>query len=82
MGSAFQVGLYLRDFGATHRTDGLIAAFAVYTLVVVLGQLLRTTAVPLLSGSARCSMDSLRMGDRRHRCAGDDRMRQPQRAAG
>jgi hypothetical protein len=49
-GSAVQVGLYLRDFGATHRTDGLIAAFAVYTLVVVLGQLLRTTAVPLLSG--------------------------------
>lgn len=52
LGSAIQVGLYLRDFGATHRTDGLIAAFAVYTLVVVLGQLLRTTAVPLLSGVA------------------------------
>jgi hypothetical protein len=47
-----QVALYLRDFGATHRTDGLIAAFAVYSLVVVLGQLLRTTAVPLLSGVA------------------------------
>jgi hypothetical protein len=46
-----QVALYLRDFGATHRTDGLIAAFAIYSLVVVLGQLLRTTAVPLLSGA-------------------------------
>jgi hypothetical protein len=50
LGSAIQVAFYLRDFGATHRTDGLIAAFAVYSLVVVLGQLLRTTAVPLLSG--------------------------------
>ncbi|MGI8715025.1 MAG: hypothetical protein ACR2NR_17955 [Solirubrobacteraceae bacterium] len=45
-----QVAFYLKDFGATHRTDGLIAAFAIYSLVVVLGQLLRTTAVPLLSG--------------------------------
>lgn len=50
LGSAIQVALYLRDFGATHRTDGVIAAIAVYSLVVVLGQLLRTTAVPLLSG--------------------------------
>lgn len=52
LGAATQVTLYLRDFGATHRTDGFIAAFAVYSLVVVFGQLLRTTAVPLLSGSA------------------------------
>jgi hypothetical protein len=44
------VAFYLRDFGATHRTDGFIAAFAVYSLVVVFAQLLRTTAVPLLSG--------------------------------
>ena len=51
LGSAVQVALYLRYFGATHRTDGLIAAFAAYSLVVVLGQLLRTTAVPLLSGT-------------------------------
>ena len=50
LGSGIQVALYLRDFGATHRTDGVIAAIAVYSLVVVLGQLLRTTAVPLLSG--------------------------------
>ncbi|HEY2200964.1 MAG TPA: hypothetical protein VGH56_03675 [Solirubrobacteraceae bacterium] len=51
LGSAVQVALYLRYFGATHRTDGLIAAFAAYSLVVVFGQLLRTTAVPLLSGA-------------------------------
>lgn len=51
LGSGIQVALYLRAFGATHRTDGLIAAFAVYSLIVVLGQLLRTTAVGLLSGS-------------------------------
>jgi hypothetical protein len=44
-----QVALYLSDFGATHRTDGLIAAFAVYSLVVVVGQLMRTTAVPVLA---------------------------------
>jgi len=52
LGSATQVALYLRSFGATHRTDGFIAAFAVYSLVVVLAQILRTTAVPLLSGPA------------------------------
>lgn len=52
VGSAVQVAFYLRDFGATHRTDGFIAAFAVYSLVVVLAQILRTTAVPLLSGRA------------------------------
>ena len=44
-----QVALYLAKFGATHRTDGLIAAFAVYSLTVVVGQLMRTTAVPVLS---------------------------------
>jgi hypothetical protein len=44
-----QVALYLAEFGATHRTDGLIAAFAVYSLMVVVGQLMRTTAVPVLS---------------------------------
>jgi hypothetical protein len=52
LGSAIQVALYLRDFGATHRTDGVIAAIAVYSLVVTLGQLLRTTAVPLLTGAS------------------------------
>ncbi len=50
LGSAVQVAFYLRYFGATHRTDGLIAALAVYSLIVVMGQLLRTTAIPLLSG--------------------------------
>ncbi|MCA1648268.1 MAG: hypothetical protein LC797_23360 [Chloroflexi bacterium] len=50
LGSATQVAFYLRDFGATHRTDGFIVAFAVYSLVVVVAQILRTTAVPLLSG--------------------------------
>lgn len=51
LGSAAQVALYLGYFGVSHRTDGFIAAFAVYSLVVVIAQILRTTAVPLLSGS-------------------------------
>ena len=51
LASAAQLALYLRSFGATHRTDGLIAAFAVYTLAVVFAQLLRTTAIPLVSGA-------------------------------
>jgi hypothetical protein len=50
LGSATQVALYLKHFGVSHRTDGFIAAFAVYSLIVVLAQILRTTAVPLLSG--------------------------------
>jgi hypothetical protein len=52
LGSAVQVALYLHHFGVSHRTDGFIAAFAVYTLVVVVAQILRTTAVPLLSGAS------------------------------
>jgi hypothetical protein len=51
LGSAAQVALYLHHFGVSHRTDGFIAAFAVYSLVVVVAQILRTTAVPLLSGT-------------------------------
>lgn len=50
LGSALQVALYLGSFGVSHRTDGFIAAFAVYSLIVVVAQILRTTAVPLLSG--------------------------------
>jgi hypothetical protein len=51
LGSAAQIAMYLSDFGTTHRTDGFIAAFAVYSLLVVVAQILRTTAVPLLSGA-------------------------------
>jgi hypothetical protein len=50
LGSAIQVALYLHDFGATHFTDGMIAALAVYSFAATIGQLLRTTAVPLISG--------------------------------
>lgn len=50
LGSAAQVALYLHHFGVSHRTDGFIAGFAVYSLIVVVAQILRTTAVPLLSG--------------------------------
>lgn len=53
LGSAIQVALFLSQFGANHRTDGVIAALAVYSLVSVVGQLLRTTAVRLLVGSGR-----------------------------
>lgn len=51
LGSAIQVALYLHDFGASHLTDGMIAAIAVYSFAATIGQLLRTTAVPLLSGT-------------------------------
>lgn len=51
VGSGLQVGLYLHHFGANHSTDGFIAAFAVYSPVVVIAQILRTTAVPLVSGA-------------------------------
>lgn len=51
IGSGVQVALYLRHFGVSHRTDGFIAAFAVYSLIVVVAQILRTTAVPLLTGA-------------------------------
>ncbi len=50
VGSAVQVALYLHDFGATHFTDGMIAAVAVYSFVTTVAQLLRTSAVPLISG--------------------------------
>lgn len=53
LGSAVQVALYLHHFGVSHRTDGFIAAFAVYSLIVVVAQILRTTAVPLLSGTSQ-----------------------------
>lgn len=58
LGSAIQVALFLGQFGATHRTDGVIAALAVYSLVSVAGQLLRTTAVRLLVGSSRVMTQS------------------------
>jgi hypothetical protein len=50
LGSVIQVALYLRSFGATHLTDGIIAAISVYTLATAIAQLLRTSAVPLLVG--------------------------------
>lgn len=50
LGSAAQVALYLHDFGATHHTDGMIAAISVYSFVTTLAQLLRTSAVPLVTG--------------------------------
>ncbi len=50
-GSGLQVALYLRAFGATHNTDGVIAALAVYSMVAVTAQILRTTAIPMLSGA-------------------------------
>ncbi len=50
VGSAVQVILYLHGFGATHFTDGMIAAVAVYSFVTTIAQLLRTSAVPLISG--------------------------------
>jgi hypothetical protein len=53
LGSATQVALLLGRFGATHRTDGVIVALAVYSLVSVAGQMLRTTAVRLLIGSGK-----------------------------
>jgi hypothetical protein len=52
VGSGLQVALYLHRFGANHSTDGFIAAFAVYSPVVVIAQILRTTAVPLVSGAS------------------------------
>jgi hypothetical protein len=50
-GSGLQLALYLRHFGTTRATDAMIAALAVYSLVSVAGQVLRTTSVPLFSGS-------------------------------
>jgi hypothetical protein len=50
-GSGVQVVLYLHRFGTNHATDGFIAAFAVYALVVVVAQILRTSAVPIVSGA-------------------------------
>jgi hypothetical protein len=51
LGSGIQLALYLRHFGTTRATDAMIAALAVYSLLSVAGQVLRTTSVPLLSGS-------------------------------
>jgi hypothetical protein len=48
-GSGFQLALYLGRFGETRATDAMIAALAVYSTVSVVGQFLRTTAVPLVS---------------------------------
>ena len=50
LGSVVQVALYLRSFGATHLTDGIIAAISVYTFATAIAQLLRTSAVPLVVG--------------------------------
>src|SRR3954468_1240133 len=48
--SAAEVLLFLHRFGTTPRTDGVFAAFALYTLVTVFAQILRTSAVPLITG--------------------------------
>src|SRR5581483_1785264 len=50
--SAVEVLLFLHDFGTTDRTDGVFAAFALYSLVTVFAQILRTSAVPLVTGDA------------------------------
>jgi hypothetical protein len=48
--SAAEVLAFLHRFGATTRTDGVFVAFALYSLVTVFAQILRTSAVPLVSG--------------------------------
>ncbi len=48
--SGLQALLFLDRFGANTRTDGVIAGYSAYALVVVAGQILRTSAVPLLGG--------------------------------
>ncbi len=40
--------LVLHQFGKTGRTDGLLAAYGIYNLIVVLAQTFRTTVVPRL----------------------------------
>ena len=50
--SAAEVLLFLHRFGVTGLTDGVFAAFALYSLVAVFAQILRTSAVPLVSGSS------------------------------
>jgi hypothetical protein len=49
LGSGLQLALYLRHFGTTRGTDAMIAALAVYSLVSVAGQVLRTTSVPFFA---------------------------------
>lgn len=51
LGSGLQLALYLRHFGTTRDTDAMIAALAVYSLVSVAGQVLRTTSVPFFAAS-------------------------------
>jgi peptidoglycan biosynthesis protein MviN/MurJ (putative lipid II flippase) len=48
---ALQGLLFLRAFGISARTDGFFAAYALYIVVGLLGQTLRTSAVPLLVGA-------------------------------
>jgi len=50
--SAAEVLAFLHRFGATSRTDGVFVAFALYSLVTVFAQILRTSAVPLVSGAS------------------------------
>ncbi len=52
LASGVQAMLFLSRFGVTRRTDGLMASYAIYTLVAVLAQMLRTTAVPLITGDS------------------------------
>src|SRR3954468_13609537 len=44
--------LFLRAFGISARTDGFFAAYGLYVIVSLFGQTLRTSAVPLLAGTA------------------------------
>jgi hypothetical protein len=44
--------LFLHAFGINARTDGFFAAYALYVFVSLFGQTLRTSAVPLLTGTA------------------------------
>ena len=50
VGSGAQALVFLSEFGVNARTDAVFAAYAIYVLVVLFGQFLRTGAVPLVSG--------------------------------
>jgi hypothetical protein len=51
--SGLQAILFLHYFGASDRTDGFFAAYALYIVVAVFSQTLRSTAIPLVSGINR-----------------------------
>src|SRR5436190_16023145 len=48
--SAVEVLVFLHRYGTTGTTDGVFAAFALYAVVTVFAQNLRTSAVPLVTG--------------------------------